>query len=165
MIDCMLELIYFDQKLTLSKEEYSVESQDELSVILRYQGEMLCRPYIYFRPLNLSDRKTEYHFSELMFECYEGHVDVVSQTVAELEEHLVIETRYAMQHGDEGGELSGLNFTYHEEDFAYHYEIENSIVPEETACTPHNPLNLTPQGTLVAEAVEVPLVGSYLCPT
>ncbi|WP_230625322.1 hypothetical protein [Vibrio campbellii] len=165
MKDIMLKLAYFTQRITLNKNDYEYIGEDELSVVFRYNNSVLCRPYIYFRPVNISSALNEHEFTETMFECYEGNVEIVSQTFTEFEDRFRIVTRYGMVLGDTNGEFSGCEFTYRQDnDNIFKYQVENSIAPEDECCTPLNPLELSVNGTLECEVVEEPLVGSFLCP-
>jgi len=166
--DTMLKLAYFTQHITLNKNDYEYIGEDELSVVFRYNNSVLCRPYIYFRPINMSGSfLNEREFIETIFECYEGHVAIVSQTFTELEDRFQVVTRYCMVLDDSNnGEFSGCEFTYTQDsDNIFKYQVENSITPENECCTPLNPLKLSVNGTLECEVVEEPLVGSVLCPS
>lgn len=172
MSECLIKAIYFDQHVVLDKKDYEIVKSDdpsEPSVILRYQNSILCRPFIYFRPTNISDTLSEYALTELIWECYEGHAYVVSQSIEESTDKLSITTRYGMLHEDENGHLSGNHFSYcqahhkYDDNQVYEYEIENSIVPEDRSCTPLNPLGIKVEGTLTCSEVEIPLAGSFLC--
>ncbi len=165
MKDTMLKLAYFTQHLTLNKDDYEYIEEDELGAVFRYNKSVLCRPYIYFRPINVTSALNEHEFIETIFECYEGHVEIVSQSFDEFEDRFQIVTRYCMVLNDSNGKFSGSEFTYRQDsDNIFKYQVENSIVPEDECCTPLNPLKLSVNGTLECEVVEEPLVGSFLCP-
>ncbi|KLV05188.1 hypothetical protein ABT56_12450 [Photobacterium aquae] len=171
MYDTMLDLIHFDQTLILPKYDYELLEREGYHVLLLYRGATRCRPYLHFRPLNLSERYTEYDFSELLFECYEGHLEVLSYSVTETTDTITIQTRYALRNDDPLGKLNGLQFSYYQEiwgdesDPVFHYQVENAMYAEFDTSIPNRPLALELNGTLSGEAVKVPLVGSYLCPT
>ncbi|GAA3930587.1 hypothetical protein [Litoribacillus peritrichatus] len=164
MNDVTITLINFDQKLILSKSDYQVVEQDEGDIQLLYKGETLCAPYLYFRPLNISEQRSQYDFEMLLFECYEDFLEPLEQTVEENSDHLIVRSRFALRQEDRET-LTGFEFIYPDDEGEYRYQIENSIVPYEDPRISTNPLALTPEGHLVAERVEVPLVGSFLCPT
>ncbi|MEF1170700.1 hypothetical protein QTO07_26965, partial [Vibrio campbellii] len=60
MKDIMLKLAYFTQHITLNKNDYEHIGEDELSVVFRYNNSVLCRPYIYFRPVNIRSALNEH---------------------------------------------------------------------------------------------------------
>ncbi|USD27646.1 hypothetical protein J8Z24_11865 [Pseudoalteromonas sp. SCSIO 43201] len=157
MSDVLCKVIYFDQHLVFKKSLYEKVSHDELSVVFRTNENVLCHPYIYFRPINVTDVIKEYEFTELIFECYEGHAHVVSQSVEESGDEVHIVTRYFMPHDDELGSLRGNKFIYQTDDYTFEYQIENSLVPLDRICTPLNPLGLSIEGTLKCWVVEEPL--------
>ncbi len=140
MNDVLCKVIYFDQHLVLKKSLYEQVSHDEVSVVFSSKENVLCHPYIYFRPINMTDLFKEYEFSELIFECYEGQVNVVSQSVEENDEEVHIVTRYFMPHDDELGSLLGNKFIYQTDYYTFEYQIESSLVPPDRICTPLNPL-------------------------
>ncbi|QUJ66190.1 hypothetical protein KDD30_08240 [Photobacterium sp. GJ3] len=86
------------------------------------------------------------------------------QHVEAQSDHFVIRSRFALRQEDTET-LSGMVFSYPEEHGVLQYRIQNSIVPVDESRISSNPLNIDVEGSLTAERVEVPLVGSYLCPT
>lgn len=157
MSDDLIKIIYFDQHLTLKKSEYERRSDNEVGVSFTNKDGVILRPLIFFRPINMTEIYGEYQFSELIFECYEGHADLVSQSVEENDSEYHVVTRYFMSHQDELGSLMENKFVYKQEYYTFEYQIENSLVPADTASTPLNPLGLSGEGTLKCWEEEVPL--------
>ncbi|UTM56084.1 hypothetical protein L4174_009485 [Photobacterium sp. CCB-ST2H9] len=164
MDDVTITLINFDQTLILSKSDFSIAEQNEEGIELLYQGETRCQPYVYFKPLLNRDDRSQYDYEMLLFECYEDFAELLEQYVEEHADHFVVRSRFALRQ-EETEILSGMEFSYPEEGGIYQYHIQNSIVPVEESRISSNPLNIEVEGSLTAERVEVPLVGSYLCPT
>ncbi|HCD14300.1 hypothetical protein [Shewanella sp.] len=157
MSDDLYEVIYFDQHLILKKSLYEQVPHSGLNVAFSSKEGVILRPHIYFRPINTTDTFNEYKFSELIFECYEGMANVVSQLVEENDEEVHVITRYFMRHDDENGRLLGDKFIYKTEYYTFEYQIENSLVPIKSACTPLNPLGLSCEGTLECWVAEITL--------
>ncbi|GAB6262594.1 hypothetical protein [Photobacterium sp. R1] len=164
MDDVTITLINFDQTLILSKSDFSIAEQNEEGIELLYQGETRCQPYVYFKPLLNRDNRSQYDYEMLLFECYEDFAELLEQHVEEHADHFVVRSRFVLRQ-EETETLSGMEFSYPEEEGIYQYHIQNSIVPVEESRISSNPLNIEVEGSLTAERVEVPLVGSYLCPT
>ncbi|KDM93475.1 hypothetical protein [Photobacterium galatheae] len=164
MDDVTITLINFDQTLILSKSDFSIAEQNEEGIELLYQGETRCQPYVYFKPLLNRDNRSQYDYEMLLFECYEDFAELLEQHVEEHSDHFVVRSRFALRQ-EETETLSGMEFSYPEEEGIYQYYIQNSIVPVEESRISSNPLGIEVEGSLTAERVEVPLVGSYLCPT
>ncbi|GLQ29961.1 hypothetical protein [Litoribrevibacter albus] len=164
MDDVTITLINLDQTLILSKRDFSIAEKDEDGIELLYKGETRCQPYVFFKPLLNRGDRSQYDYEMLLFECYEDFADVLEQHVEEHSDHFVVRSRFVLRQ-DETEALSGLEFSYPEEEGVYQYHIQNSIVPVDNSTISTNPLNIEVEGSLTAERVEVPLVGSYLCPT
>ncbi|MDO6707585.1 hypothetical protein [Photobacterium sp. 1_MG-2023] len=164
MDDVTITLINFDQTLILSKSDFSIAEQHEDGIELLYQGEIRCQPYVYFKPLLNIDDRSQYDYEMLLFECYEDFAELLEQHVESHSDHFVIRSRFALRQEDTET-LSGMVFSYPEESGVYQYRIQNSIVPVDESRISSNPLNIDVEGSLTAERVAVPLVGSYLCPT
>ena len=148
MNDDLYDVIYFDQHLVLKKSLYEQVTHSGVSVAFSSKEGIVLRPHIYFRPINMSDAFNEHAFSELLFECYEGMANIISQLVEENDEEVHVITRYFMRHDDENGRLLGSKFTYKTEYYTFEYQIENSLVPIKSACTPLNLLGLSCEGAL-----------------
>lgn len=164
MDDVTITLINFDQTLILSKSDFSIAEQNEEGIELLYKGETRCQPYVYFKPLLNRDDRSQYDYEMLLFECYEDFAELLEQHVEEHADHFVVRSRFVLRQ-EETETLSGMEFSYPEEEGIYQYHIQNSIVPVEESRISSNPLNIEVEGSLTAERVAVPLVGSYLCPT
>lgn len=164
MDDVTITQINFDQTLILSKRDFSIAEQDEDGIELLYKGETRCQPYVYFKPLLNRDDRNQYDYEMLLFECYEDFAVLLEQNVEEHSDHFVVHSRFALRQEDTET-LSGMEFSYPEEEGVYQYHIQNSIVPVDDSRISTNPLDIDVEGRLEVERVEVPLVGSYLCPT
>lgn len=163
-----IRYIFFYQELVLPKSDFQISEQYGDYIKLKYRDGQECEPYVYFRPLNVEPdadklhRFSEYHFSELLFECYEGHTPIVSREVTETDEQIIINTCYGLSHEDERGRIEGLNFSYYEvinddeTDPVYHYQVENALGKPLQSSIPSRPLDIPVTGSLRAEVVDVP---------
>lgn len=163
-----IKYIFFYQELVLPKSEFQIVEQSGDQITLQYRDGQACEPYVYFRPVNVEPdadklhRYSEYHFSELLFECYEGHTPIVSREVTETDDQIIINTCYGLSHEDKRGKIEGLNFSYYEvinddeTDPVYHYRVENALGKPLYTSIPNRPLEIPVTGTLTAEVRDVP---------
>lgn len=167
MIDATINYTEFKQRLVLSKSEYSLFEQGEIGAVFKDEQGTECIPHLYFQPINLTERETEYRFSELLHECYEAHLEMIEQSLQEREECWVVETTFALRSDGEIERLEGLEFVYPDEEFTYRYQVLNSMADYRYFNIADKPLQIVEQEgpDLTGKALEVPLVGSYMCPS
>ncbi|PTY38441.1 hypothetical protein BGP77_12070 [Saccharospirillum sp. MSK14-1] len=163
MSDITVQVIHFEQQLTLPKSEFELVDHDGLRLTLKHASGQYCQPGLYYRPLNANNEKlgdySLHEFQMLLFECYEGgHTPVAWRDVREEDDHLMIQSRYQIRHDDEQGQLSGLTFSYHQEDdVVYHYRVENALHTIELPSFDLPPLEIPVTGELTSRVEHVTL--------
>ena len=162
MSDNTTQVIHFEQQLALPKSEFELVHHDDLELVLKHASGQYCQPGLYYRPLNANNEKlgdySLHEFEMLLFECYEGgHTPIAWRDVREDGEQIIVRTRYQIPHEDEQGQLSGLTFSYHQEDdVVYHYRVENALHAIELASFDLPPLEIAVTGELNARVEHVP---------
>lgn len=163
-----IKYIFFHQSLVLPKADFQIVEQSGDQITLQYRDGQACEPYLYFRPVNAEAgadklrQYSEYQFSELLFECYEGHTPIVSREVTETDDRIIVNTCYGLSHEDELGKIEGLNFSYYQDiwgdetDPVFHYRVENSLCAPLYTNIAERPLDIPVTGTLTADVRDVP---------